>query len=537
MSASPSPVRAAPRAAPTTSSNYLPPTVSSVAPTYGLNTTSTSVTVTGTNFSLSGGTSVKFGSVASPSVSCSTTTSCTAASPVVSSHGPVDIQASATSLADQFLETIPMADVNGDGSISPLDAPCVLRFVAGLPFTMNGPNPLPHPDVNQDQHVTPLDAQCLLRYIAAFLPTAGCPVALPGILPQAPTRRLQQPSGPAQVSLSPATATLATGSSTTLNLQLTAPTAGIGSYIVDVAYDPSVVTPTDCTPAGPGLGICNTAYGAGTLRTVGVSSSGLTLSATNFTDPGGSPVTTTTSNGQLTVQCPAVTALSPTGGAYNGGTPVTITGSGFSTTAGATGVSFGTVAAGSVSCSSTTSYSATSPAGLGVVAVRVTVGGNTSPTTAADQFSDATGSGGAITSPTPGSVPRWFRVDVHLVGQYLTVDWLYAAAGSGGGQPGIVIPSSPITGATGVGTTPMLVWTAPVGVLAGTTQYTVHLVQSATPPSRSGPGNASPRSGVAVAARRSKHERGPNPALAALRLSHCAHSSAMASARSATCSL
>src|SRR5205814_9573480 len=78
-------------------------------------------------------------------------------------------------------------------------------------------------------------------------------------------------------------------------------------------------------------------------------------------------------------------------------------GSGFRTPAGATQVKFGTVAAGSVSCSSTTSCTATSPAGLGLADVRVTVAGTTSSIVAADQFTYSTSSGAALTSPTPGS--------------------------------------------------------------------------------------------------------------------------------------
>ncbi|HTD64816.1 MAG TPA: IPT/TIG domain-containing protein, partial [Verrucomicrobiae bacterium] len=84
---------------------------------------------------------------------------------------------------------------------------------------------------------------------------------------------------------------------------------------------------------------------------------------------------------------PTITSISPTNGPSAGGTVVTITGTGFSTTAGATTARFGSTAATGVSCSSTTSCSATSPAGSGTVDVTVTVGGLTSATSAADRFS------------------------------------------------------------------------------------------------------------------------------------------------------
>ena len=83
---------------------------------------------------------------------------------------------------------------------------------------------------------------------------------------------------------------------------------------------------------------------------------------------------------------PTVTSISPTYGPAGGGTTVTITGTGFSTTAEATTVDFGTTAATGVSCSTTTSCTATSPAGSGTVDVTVTVGGHTSATSSADEF-------------------------------------------------------------------------------------------------------------------------------------------------------
>src|SRR4029077_1926098 len=86
---------------------------------------------------------------------------------------------------------------------------------------------------------------------------------------------------------------------------------------------------------------------------------------------------------------PTVTAISPPGGAAAGGTPVTINGTNFSTTAGATTIAFGSAAGTAVSCSSTTSCTATSPAGTGTVDVTVSVAGQTSATSGADQFSYA----------------------------------------------------------------------------------------------------------------------------------------------------
>jgi hypothetical protein len=83
---------------------------------------------------------------------------------------------------------------------------------------------------------------------------------------------------------------------------------------------------------------------------------------------------------------PAVTAISPTSGPATGSTVVSISGSGFSTTAGATTVKFGATAATNVACTTTTNCTATSPAGSGTVDVVVTVGTVQSGVTAADRF-------------------------------------------------------------------------------------------------------------------------------------------------------
>ncbi len=80
---------------------------------------------------------------------------------------------------------------------------------------------------------------------------------------------------------------------------------------------------------------------------------------------------------------PAVTGVSPASGSQLGGTPVTITGSGFA--AGAT-VDFGTAAATGVTVQSPTSITAVSPPGSGTVDVTVTTAKGTSPTGSADRF-------------------------------------------------------------------------------------------------------------------------------------------------------
>ena len=100
---------------------------------------------------------------------------------------------------------------------------------------------------------------------------------------------------------------------------------------------------------------------------------------------------------------PSVTAISPAAGTTNGGDVVTITGTGF--VVGSTTVAFGAGAGTSVTCTLTTSCSATSPAGsAGVVDLTVTTAGGTSTISSADHFTyDATPSVTAV-SPAAGPI-------------------------------------------------------------------------------------------------------------------------------------
>ena len=90
----------------------------------------------------------------------------------------------------------------------------------------------------------------------------------------------------------------------------------------------------------------------------------------------------------------SVTGISPSTGPAAGGTVVTISGSNLSASAGPTTIRFGAQAATAVSCTSSISCTATSPAGGSGATVDVTVSvlGQTSATGAADQFTYASGS-------------------------------------------------------------------------------------------------------------------------------------------------
>jgi glucose/arabinose dehydrogenase len=67
-------------------------------------------------------------------------------------------------------------DANGDGTLSSLDAQCVLRQAAALPATPVCPNPLPFADISRNGVVDATDALCVLRRVAGLPATASCPI-------------------------------------------------------------------------------------------------------------------------------------------------------------------------------------------------------------------------------------------------------------------------------------------------------------------------------------------------------------------------
>ncbi|WP_174997230.1 IPT/TIG domain-containing protein [Pandoraea iniqua] len=112
---------------------------------------------------------------------------------------------------------------------------------------------------------------------------------------------------------------------------------------------------------------------------------------------------------------PAVTSISPTSGPASGGTSVTITGTGFNNV---TSVSFGGTSGSNITVNGTTQITATAPAGSGVVDVRVSAAGGTSPVTAADQFTYL--GAPTVTSVTPNTGPTTGGTAVTVTGTGFT---------------------------------------------------------------------------------------------------------------------
>ena len=124
------------------------------------------------------------------------------------------------------------------------------------------------------------------------------------------------------------------------------------------------------TDSGGAIEVESPAHAAGTVDIVVTTEGGSspTHSADEFTYRG----------------VPTVTAISPSEGPEAGGTSVKVNGTSFTKTS---EVSFGSKAATEVEFKSPTEVIAKSPAGAGIVDVRVTSAGGTSTTSAADEFS------------------------------------------------------------------------------------------------------------------------------------------------------
>ncbi|MBI4492446.1 MAG: hypothetical protein HY690_06600, partial [Chloroflexi bacterium] len=95
------------------------------------------------------------------------------------------------------------------------------------------------------------------------------PTATPTV---APTATATPPSGTtANVSIQPPSSAVAPSATVTVALQASIPNgATLGSWTIDVTYNPSVLTVVACTGAAPTLTTCNPAYTATTIRLPGV---------------------------------------------------------------------------------------------------------------------------------------------------------------------------------------------------------------------------------------------------------------------------
>ena len=273
---------------PTTTAKVYAATVTGVNPSIGGARGGTSVTITGTNFS--GVTAVKFGATVVSSFTVNSDTQITATSTAGTANTVVDVTVtapggtSATSAADRFTY-LKVGDVNGDGSVTSVDALCVLRIVASLPSTSACPIPPPGDPIialneTSADGPTSVDALCILRGVVGLLGTATCPdlnasIATPttasGTTNRAPSDNRSEAVG----SVSLVASVQAGGSARTRRVEVRAniSSASLGAWSIDVSYDPATTKVTSCE--APEGSVCNTGYQSGTVRISGANASGL----------------------------------------------------------------------------------------------------------------------------------------------------------------------------------------------------------------------------------------------------------------------
>ena len=360
------------------------PTVTGITPAAGGTAGTDVVTISGTGFVL-GSTTVAFGASAGTSVSCSSSTSCTATSPGESA-GVVDVTVttpggtSATSPADQFTydatpsvtAVSPVAGSLASGTVVTITGTGFMDSIATTGVKFAGTNAASYL-INSDTQIT-----------------ATSPGGSPGV---------------ADITVTNETGTSATVAADHFTYEATPTVTGITPAAGGTAGTDVV------TISGTGfvLGSTTVAFGASAGTSVSCSSS----TSCTATSPGESAgvvdVTVTTPGGMSSSgssdhftydATPSVTGITPVAGPIAGGTVVTITGTGF---ADASGASFAGNAS-SYTIVSDTSITATSPAGTaGTVDITVTNETGTSSTSSADHFTyDATPS---VTGITPVAGP------------------------------------------------------------------------------------------------------------------------------------
>jgi RHS repeat-associated protein len=195
----------------------------------------------------------------------------------------------------------------------------------------------------------------------------------------------------------------------------------------------SSITPASgATAGGTTLTIKGSGFSGATTVTVGgvaatnvtVSSDSQLTAVTPAGSPGSGDVVVTAPGGTSPgvpadrftyLAVPAITGLAPAAGSTAGGTAVTLTGGGFT---GATGVFFGSVAATAFTVNSDSQIIATTPAGIGTVAVTVKTPRKTSAAVAASHFVFADGP--VVTKLQPAVGPNAGTNTVTLSGSGFT---------------------------------------------------------------------------------------------------------------------
>ncbi|MGH9858641.1 MAG: beta strand repeat-containing protein, partial [Candidatus Acidiferrales bacterium] len=356
-----------------------PPSMASITPTSGPAAGATTVTITGANFRP--GATVRFGAIASASVT-------------VNSSGQIQAVTPASAPG-----TVSVTVVNTDGQSATLSSAFTYT---GLSPTISSVSPLSGPlaggtavDITGSNFVT-----------GAAVTFGGAPAASVVV---ASSTQIQ--------AVSPPGAAAGAVDVRVTNPDLSVAVRSNGFTYVAAPLVQSVTPNSGTTAGGTFVTISGAAFQPGatvlfgaTAATNVVVSSGTTIVANTPAGAAGAVNVSvrnpdqqvgTLNNGFTYVAIPAIVSINPTSGPAAGGTPVTISGANFVNGA---AVRFGATAAASVTFNSATSLTAVTPAGTGLVDVTVTNPGGQSATLSS-AFSYDPGLPPTIVSVVPNSGP------------------------------------------------------------------------------------------------------------------------------------
>ncbi len=377
------------------------PAVTSISPTSGPEPGGTPVTIIGTGFT--GATEVDFGTTAATGLVVVDDTTITANSPA--GTGTVDVTVitpagtSPISAADQFTYTVAAAPtVTGISPTSGPETGGTSVTITGIGFTSAtavdfGTTAATGVVVVNDTIITANSpAGAGIVDVTVITPAGTSPISA------ADQFTYTVGAAPTVTGLSPSSGP-STGDST---VEITG-TGFTGTTEVDFATTP--VTGSGILVVNDTTILVNTPPGSGVVD------------VTVTTPEGTSAISPADQFTYTFVAGPTVTGLSPPSGPEAGGTPVIITGTGFT---GATEVDFGTTAATSLFVNDDTTIEVISPAGTGTVDVTVITLAGTSPISAADQFTYIVAAAPIVTGISPSSGPAAGGTHVTITGTGFT---------------------------------------------------------------------------------------------------------------------
>ncbi|MCC6381183.1 MAG: IPT/TIG domain-containing protein [Dehalococcoidia bacterium] len=361
---------------------YAPgPTVTSLNPDGGPTAGGNTVVVNGTGF-VSGSTTVRFGGFVATGVSVNNSTQLTAVAPGQSA-GTVDVQVivsgvpSPNTADDDYLYGSLAPTVSG---VSPSGGSVLGGYtvtVTGSGFSAGVLSVLFGTTGGTNLNVT---GDSLLTVTAPDHAAGVVPVRVVtpnGISADTPADDFNYGTAPIVTSVSPNTGSAAGGTFVTIT------GANFGGAL-SVAFGGTITFTFTVNQAGTSIAVVSPPHSAGVVDVTVTTGSGPNANTTadNFTYTGSAP--------------PTILSISPSGGPLGGGTPVTITGTGF---LGATSVKFGGVPGTNLVVVSDSTITVTTPVGMpaGAIDVIVTTPRGANPAGGAARFTVSGGSGGTFT--------------------------------------------------------------------------------------------------------------------------------------------